>query len=238
MGLRCLRYVVWLAAAPLFGATIDVSGLSEVTLHPGDALSFAITALSYNAHAAKYGAPAYPAAVSFNLVSAPTGEAFSLSAEIEAGDGSASASFSELSNDAAYMQGVKYRGPATSIHGSLQLSPEASRAIFTGPAARLVLRNTGGDVTLGLSPYTLRQDLLVTVSGGVLQVGAVVVGASLESYDAAPASYSLARAGEFAGPGPAQSVPEPSPASLIFCGALFWALARVTKRWGRGGIRQ
>jgi hypothetical protein len=239
MVFRLFRYALFLAAAPLFAAAINVSGLTEVTLHHGDALSFAINAASYGAHAAHYGAPEDPSAISFSLISLPAGEDWSFSAEIQAKDGSASAAFSDLFVGAAEVQEEKYRGPVTSIHGSLDLSPDVSRSIFSGPGASLTLRNTGGDVTLGLSPYKLPQDLLVTVSGGALQVGAVVARASLEESaegDAAP--YTLGRAGQSAGSGAPESVPEPSPASLLVCGALFWALARLTTRGGRGRAQQ
>jgi hypothetical protein len=238
MSLRCLRQLVWLFAAPVFGATINVSGVSEVTLYSGDTLTFAITAPGYQANAARHGAPEYPTAISFTLLSAATGEDWSLSAEIVAGDGSTSALFSTLSIRPVSVQSAGYEGSAMSIRGSLQLSPEASQAIFSGPVARLALRNNGGEATVGLSPYTLSQDLLASVSGGGLKVGAVVESALLERPSgAAPASYNLSQTAELSGAGGPQSVPEPQSICLLAGGVLLISLAHVLKRRRRVSIQ-
>jgi hypothetical protein len=57
-----------LVAAPLYAGTIDVSSQSSVVLHDGDALTFAISAWSYQVHAPEFGAPADPSYVSFSFV--------------------------------------------------------------------------------------------------------------------------------------------------------------------------
>ena len=55
------------------------------------------------------------------------------------------------------------------------------RSLFGGGTAVLGLRNDGPDIMLGLDPYTLRQDLFVSLAGGPLTVGALSDPVELES---------------------------------------------------------
>jgi hypothetical protein len=218
---RLARYV-WLAAAPLYAGTIDVSSQSSVALHDGDALSFAISAWSYQAHAAGFGAPADPPHVSFSLITAPITGTWDLSFALESNDGRASAAISDTRLSPGYFQGALYEGPVSAAYGWLALSPELSSQIFAGPAVLLVLRATGGDVTIGLSPYSLLQSLQVSLSGDGFSVGGTVAAVSLE---------------RAAGPQP-PGVPEPQSGALLALGsALLCLTARFLKRSRRRGIR-
>jgi hypothetical protein len=108
--------------------------------------------------------------------------------------------------------------------------------VFAGPAATLVLRNTGGDVTLGLGPNTLPRNLQVTLYGGGLQVGAIISGVSLSRNSIsqpAPAGPGFPESGGFLDSRGPESVPEPSPASLLAGGGLLLALSRLVKHFRR-----
>lgn len=70
----------------------------------------------------------------------------------------------------------------------------------------LYLEDLGGDVTLGLPPYNLRQDLYGSTAGGPISVGAITTGVSL-----VPAANS--------------QVPEPNAAFLVLGGAAVLTLA-------------
>jgi len=228
-----------LAALPLGAGTIDVSAQSSVVLHDGDSLSFTISEWSYSVHAGAYGAPSSPAQISFSLLTEPLAGGLELSAELESGSGGATAPAGNVGLTAGYFQGSLYQGPATTAYDSIPLSQALSSQVFAGPAALLVLTDTGGDVTLGLPPYTLLQDLQVSLSGGALSVGATVAAVGL---DRAPTGSSdmdaqfLAGspdfgaglngadlpAGDPSGNDPADT-PEPQPAALLALGgALLW----------------
>lgn len=236
--LRRLGSLVCFAAASAFASTMDVSSMVEVTLHTGDELSFTVSDQNYKRNAGRFGAPAFATGVSFSLISALSTDPWSFTAELESNR--SAAAFSNVAVDSARITAASYAGQATSIHGSLQLAEEDSRAIFAGPAATLVLRNTGGDVTLGLNPNTLPRNLQVTLYGDGLQVGAIVAGVSLARNSNSPtAPLAASLPDELAlldSRGP-ESVPEPSPASLLACAGLFLALSRVAKRFRRGAGR-
>jgi len=169
-----------LAALPLCAGTIDVSAQSSVVLHEGDSLSFTISGWSYRVHARAFGAPSSPALVSFSLLTEPFEGALDLSAELESYGGGTTAPGGDVSLAAGYFQGSLYQGPVTTAYDSLALSQALSSQVFAGPAALLVLTDTGGDVTLGLPPYSMLQDLQVSLSGGGLSVGATVAAVTLD----------------------------------------------------------
>jgi hypothetical protein len=234
-----LAWYVWLAAAPLWAGTIDVSSQSSVVLHDGDALSFAISAWSYQAHAAEFGAPADPPYVSFSLIMAPIVGTWDLSFALESNDGRTSAAVTDTRLSPGYFEGSLYQGPVSAAYGSLALSPELSSQIFAGPAVLLVLRATGGDVTLGLSPYSLLQSLQVSLSGDGSSVGGTVAAVSLEradSLDGAAGPQPFLVTDGLDGPDPLD-VPEPQSGALMaFGGALLCLLAHFLKRSRRRGI--
>ena len=167
MWIRRCGLFAWLTALPLCAGTISLSGQSTVTLNAGDALVFTISDYSYTSHAPAFGAPLNPSHVSFTLVTAPLDGAWALTAGLMSLDGSISALFDNLTLTEGSFQGSKYHGPVSTASGSMLLSADVSSQVFTGPAALLTLRNAGGDVILGLSPYTLMQDLKVTFSSGM-----------------------------------------------------------------------
>jgi hypothetical protein len=112
-------------------------------------------------------------------------------------------------------QGAGYGGAVSVLDGSLQLSEALSQQLFGSSAAILTLLNTGPAVTVGLPPYTLQQDMTVSLEGGGLSVGAPLGGVALtDSPD----------------PPDPPDVPEPGSAVLLpGGGALLWALARLRR---------
>ena len=72
------------------------------------------------------------------------------------------------------MQGTYYSGPVSTVSGSIQLSSGLSSQLFSGPSVLLILQDQSGAATFGLPPYTLLQDMQVTLSGGGFSVGGVV----------------------------------------------------------------
>src|ERR1035441_2027100 len=142
-----------------------------------------------------------------------------------------------------YFQGSLYQGPVSAAYGSLALSPELSSQIFAGPAVLLVLRDTGGDVTLGLSPYSLLQSVQVSLSGDGFSVGGTVAAVSLKWADsldgAADPQPFLVTDGLGAGDpaGDPSGVPEPqSGALLALGGVLLCLMAHFLKRSRRRGF--
>ncbi len=248
-------WLVCLGALPLCAGMVDVSTQSSVVLHDGDSLSFTISEWSYRVDAAAFGAPSSPTQVSFSLLTAPFAGAWDLSAVLESYDGVAAAPAGDVGPAPGYFQGSLYQGPVTTAYGSLSLSEALSSQVFAGPAALLVLTNMGGDVTLGLPPYTLLQDLQVTLSGGGFSVGGTVAAVTLDQAPS-PEMFLLSgssglRAGFLAGAldftggidgaGPVLTenlggddppdAPEPQTAVLLALGgALVWLLPRALKR--------
>ena len=171
---RCVL-IASLAALPLCSSTIIVSGSNSVTLQPGNTLIFTISAYSYEVHAPMFGAPADPSRLSFSLLSGPSSGFWDMSAELTSLDGSVSAPIGNLAENPGFFQGTYYSGPDTSLSGSVQLRfryfPASCSA---GPSVLLVLTDLSGDATFSLPPYTMQQDMLVTLSGGGFSVGGVV----------------------------------------------------------------
>jgi hypothetical protein len=203
-----------LAALPLAANTIDVSTSALAVLHPGDTLSFEISDRSFAANAARYGQPSAPTAISMQFVSTPGIRDARLAATLESQDGSVFVAFGNLLADLpGTFSGAGYQGPVTSFRGSIGLSQAQSQEIFSGSSALLVLQNRGtDDLTLGLPPYTLRQDLYLTLLAGSMSAGATQLGVQLDT----------------------EPVPEPHPGPLLLAGGLLLcAIATVWKRLGR-----
>jgi len=202
-------WMVLAAALRLSAATVDVSGAATELLNPGDALSFAIASWNYGLDAFQYGLPVYPTDIGFVFVSAPDFPLL-LRAEIEASLGAADGSTTEASGaPLTFSPGVfssaGYSGPVSTLQGSWQLSTAASQRIFGGSGALLNLRNLGPAITLGLAPYTLPQDLFVTLSGGGLSVGGLHGAVTFQE-------------------SPMQEAPEPHSPALLMGGGVFLGL--------------
>ena len=125
----------------------------------------------------------YPTDVSFALVSAPLSVAGGFAATLESADRTVSVAFGNLTFGPGHFQGSGYAGEVSTLQGYLHLSPLLSEALFSAPSAVIALRNEGPDVTVGLAPYLLRQDLYASLSGGPLSVGAIPGSVDLESQE-------------------------------------------------------
>ncbi len=165
MRLRWGLYLAFLTAPVLGASTLDVSTQTSAVMHTGDTLVFQLSTWNFAANTAAFGLPAYPAAVNFALVSAPLGGAGTFAATLESADGSVSVAFGDLAFATGYFQGTGYTGEVSTLQGYLPLSPVLSGELFNGSAAFILLRNEGPDVTLGLAPYVLRQDLYASLVG-------------------------------------------------------------------------
>jgi hypothetical protein len=199
---------VALSALPLTGATIDVSTYTSVSLGTGDELLFTVPAWNFSTYAADYGLAPYPTAVEFTFVSAVQNSPGQFEAALTSGDSSVSVSFgAPLSFMPGMFQGSRYSGAVSVLEGSLQISETLSQQLFGSSAAVLTLLDSGPTVTVGLPPYTLRQDLNVSLGGVGLGVGAPLGTVLLDP--------------------PTTGVPEPrSGLLLVGGGAMFWALLR------------
>jgi hypothetical protein len=161
------------AALPLTAGTIDVSAQVSALLDTGDNLLITVPSWNFSINAARFGIPVYPTEVQFTFVSAPQNSPGQFEAVLESGDDSVWVSFgAPLSFVPGSFQGATYAGAVSVLQGSLQLTETQSQQLFGSSAAVLVLLNTGPAVTLGLPPFTLRQDVYVSLGGGGLSVGA------------------------------------------------------------------
>lgn len=230
-----LQWALYLAMATvsLMGATtIDVSTQTSVVVHTGDKLVFQLLSWNFAANAAAFGMPATPTEVNFALASAPLGGAGEFTATLESSDRSVSIAFGDLAFGPGYFRGNGHEGEVSTTQGYLALSPVLSGEIFNGSAVFIVLRNEGPDVTLGLAPYVLRQDLYATLSGGPLSVGALPGLVDLENR---ANQARLMNFGGVAGLEAGSQVPEPRSSGLLLGGgALLCALSAVLARLSRG----
>ena len=178
-----LQLGLWLAilSAPSIGAaTIDVSADTSAIVRTGDTLVFHLLTWNYAVDAAAFGLPLYPSEVSFALVSAPLGVDGVFAATLESADRGVSVAFGDLDFTPGYFQGSGYTGDVSTLQGRLSLSPLLSKVLFSSTSAVIALRNEGPEVEVGLAPYSLRQDLYASLSGGPLSVGAVTGSVDLE----------------------------------------------------------
>ena len=212
MAYRWCGLAVILVALPLSAGTINVSAQVAALLDTGDALSFTVPASNFGINAGHYGIPVYPTSVGFVFVSAAEDPLAQIAAVLESGDGSVSVSFgAPLSFVPGTFQGSRYSGAVSVLQGSLHLSETLSQQLFGNSPAVLILLNTGPALTVGMPPYTLQQDLNVSLGGGGLNVGAPLGGVALMDSESDPAA-----------------TPEPcSGVLLLGGGALLWALARM-----------
>ena len=223
MAYRRCGLAVILVALPLGAGTINVSAQVAALLDTGDALSFTVPSSNFGIDARSYGLPEYPTAVEFTFVSDPVASPAQFEVVLESGDDSVSAVFGTMLSFApGTFHGTRYNGSVSVLEGSLQLSETLSQQLFGGSAAVLVLLNTGPALTVGLPPYTLRQDMNVSLGGGGLSVGAQLGGVSLVE---APPLGGFAPMDSGSDP---TSTPEPySGVLLAGGGALLWALAKL-----------
>lgn len=231
---RCGMLVWLLSLLPLTAATIDVSSQTSVRLGTGDALEFAISAKNFADAASTFGLPEDPARLTFQFVTATQATAGAFSVSLESAGGEVSVA---LGTPGRLFQGVlhspEYSGPVSMLSGSFAFSPSQSQALFDGTAA-LVFRNNGPDLTLGLSGFTLSEELLASLSGGPLTVGVQQDTVALESLPVPSAplgpSFTLDEDSGFL------DAPEPNPLLLVLGGGV--ALGLVSKRLRRpGGAR-
>ena len=203
-----------------------------LVVHTGDTLVFQLLSWNFAVDAAAFGMPANPTEVNFALVSAPLGGTGEFAATLESADRSVSVAFGDLTFGTGYFQGSDYGGEVSTLQGYLTLSAALSEDIFNGSSAFIVLRNEGPDVTLGLAPYVLRQDLYASLSEGPLSVGALPGSVDLENR---ANQARLMNLGAPAGLAAGSQVPEPRSGWLLLGGgALLCGLSALLARLSRG----
>jgi hypothetical protein len=162
-----------LLALSLPAATISSSDTTAL-LHPGDGLAFDILTGNFGFNAARFGLPALPTEISFTFVSASVGGKVPFTAWLESPDGSVQVPFAgPLFFTPGLLSSSQYSGTVSTLSGYLHLTTAQSAAIFHTGSATILLVDGGSDITLGLLPNTLRQDLWVGLAGGPLSVGAL-----------------------------------------------------------------
>ena len=208
-----------LAAASLPAGTLSDAD-TTVLVHHGDSLVFELYTGNFQFNAARYGLPLYPTQVDLSLTSTPIADGTVFSGWLESPDGSASI---RVSGYPTFSPGVisssQYSGPVSVLEGTVYLSIDDSAAIFGAGLAELRLLNLGEDITVGLPPASISQDLRVCLSGGPLSVGAVTLSASLN----ASQGFEAIRATGFA------AVPEPSSTLLALAGGVFVCRRRIRR---------
>jgi hypothetical protein len=174
----------------------------------------------------------YPTDLNFALVSAPLSEAVGFAASVESADGTVSVALDNLTFGLGSLQSSGYTGAVSVLQGALHLSsPPDSARLFSGSFVAIDLLNEGPDVTIGLAPYLLRQDLFASLSGGPLSVGAIPDSVELESPDKPMILEHFGGPAIFAAD---SEVPEPhTPALLFGGGALLCGLSAVLARVSR-----
>jgi hypothetical protein len=223
-----------LAAPPIGASTLDVSSETSIVVHAGDTLIFQLLTGSFGVNAALQDQSPYPTDLSFALVTAPLGEAAGFAATVESADGTVAVALDSLTFGLGNLQSSGYTGAVSVLQGALHLSSLLDSArLFSGSSVVVTLLNEGPDVTVGLAPYLLRQDLFASLSAGPLSVGAITGSVELESPDK---PMNLKR---FGGMGPLavdSEVPEPQTFGLLFGGgALLCGLSAVLTRVSRRG---
>ena len=232
MRLRWALYLAMVTVSVMGATTIDVSTQTSTVVHTGDALVFQLLSWNFAVDATAFGMPANPTEVNFALVSAPLDGAGEFAATLESADRSVSVAFGDLTFGPGFFQGSGYAGEVSTLQGYLSLSPVLSGEIFNGSVAFIVLRNEGPDVTLGLAPYVLRQDLYSSLSDGPLSVGVLPGSVDLETRANQARLMSL---GGAAGLAAGSQVPEPGSGGLLLGGgALLCVLSAVLARLSRG----
>jgi hypothetical protein len=222
---------VILSALPLGAGTINVSAQVSALFDTGDELSFTVPSWNFGINAAKFGIQQqYPTSVSFEFVTAADDSLSQIQAVLESGNDSVSVSFgAPLKSVPGVFGGSRYNGAVSVLEGTLHISETLSQQLFGGSPAVLTLLNTGPAVTVGLPPYTLEQDMSVSLGGGGLSVGAPLGGVTLTS---APLRglASMGTLSDPLDPPDPPGVPEPRSGLLLLGGgALLWGLARLRR---------
>lgn len=199
---------------------IDITTSRTAILQTGDDLAFTISSYGFATNATRLGLDPTPGSISFSLIAGLDALGGEFEVSLTSRDGSVTTSFPGVLTFApAQFQGTYYQGQVAALYGSITLPPSVSQALFAGNSALLQLRNVGSQVSLGLPPYTLSQDLSVSLSAAGFSSGAVSVQVQLN--DATPA----------------QNAPEPHSAVLITLGAgLFALIARRVNRFSHRKI--
>jgi len=157
----------------------DVSAQVSASLNTGDALWFTVPS-GISASTRRIRNSGVPYSVGFVFVTASEDSLAQVEAVLVSGDGSVSVSFgAPLSFVPAMFQGSAYSGAVSVLEGSLQLSETLSQQLFGSSPAVLTLLNTGPALSLEMPPYTLQQDLNVSLGGSGLGVGARLGGVAL-----------------------------------------------------------
>src|ERR1035441_5498330 len=213
-----LRWGICVAmlAAPAMGVTIlDVSSETSLVVHTGDTLIFQLLTWNFGVNAARQNQSPYPTDVNFALVSAPLSGAAGFAASVESADGTVSVTLDNLTFGLGNFQSSGYTGAVSVLQGHLSLSLQDSQRLFSASSVVIDLLNEGPDVTVGLAPYLLRQDLFASLSGGPLSVGAIPGSVELESPDQ---PMDLKHFGGGAMSAADSEVPEPQTLALLFGG--------------------
>jgi hypothetical protein len=148
-------------------------------LQDGDSLEFLFSS-SFANYAAGMGMPPYPRVVTFMFASMPVNMTGQFTAEIESAGGTALAAFpGSIGWTSGYAQNSGYSGPISALMDAISFSSPVSQAIFAGSEAELILTYTGPDVTVGVQGRSLRQDLIVSLSGGALSMSGMVYSEAL-----------------------------------------------------------
>ena len=223
-----------LAAPPIGASTLDVWSETSIVVHAGDTLIFQLLTGSFGVNAALQDQSPYPTDLSFALVTAPLGEAAGFAATVESADGTVAVALDSLTFGLGNLQSSGYTGAVSVLQGALHLSSLLDSArLFSGSSVVVTLLNEGPDVTVGLAPYLLRQDLFASLSAGPLSVGAIPGSVELESPDK---PMNLKRFGGMGPLGVDSEVPEPQTFGLLFGGgALLCGLSAVLTRVSRRG---
>ena len=217
---------------------IDVTGDAAATVKRGDTLAFEILSRSFSTNAASFGLEPNPTTVSFALISTPIADVGSFTVWLGSADGAVSV---DLGGPLAFVNGSfsgsGYQGLVSTLQGYTQLSPVVSQAIFGGGSGVLTFRNEGPEVTLDLSPYTLRQDLLVSLGDGPLTVGGIVGSVTLRS-EGGGSPLPAANLQSFVfSEAPASAVPEPHSSMLLLGGGFFLCSLSVSATLRQGETR-
>jgi hypothetical protein len=168
------------------GTIVDVSRQTAQVLNSGDSLFFLVSNLTLPGNIDK---------VAFQFITQSLNPMSQFEAELTARSGTVAIAFPTVQISRSTVLGAGYTGPVWSLSGILQLPDTLSNQIFENTHATLVLHNVGRSTNLGLSGYTLPQDLAVSLTSGAANAGAVVNGALYEDpppFSDAPESNSVA----------------------------------------------
>jgi hypothetical protein len=204
-------------------ANLDVSAETVQAVHTGDRLIFHLYTSNFAKNAARFDLPAFPADLSFALVTAPLVEAAEFAVTLESEDRLVTAAFRDLRFTPGILKSSAYSGDVSTLQGYLHLSPLLSESIFESGSIAIVLENLGPEIEIGLASSLLRQDLYVGLSVGSLSVGALPGWVELEAPQNQRTRAIFGVAEAVAAPA---EVPEPRPGVLIFAGAAILCVRR------------